>query len=69
MNYNCSHHQPSTDVLACNRRPDNMVEVLDGWNMDYNNVPDNNMDTFTFNAALVNGRLQCRLTTIMKILL
>ena len=43
-------------------RSDTEVEVLDTWNVANinDNVPDDNMDTFSFNTAIVNGRIQCR---------
>ena len=52
----------AADVLACNRMPNDEVEVLDTWNVDSGraNTPDDIMDTFAYSTSVVDGRIMCR---------
>ena len=54
--------QFAADVLACNRKSDDDMEVLDTWNIESgrNNIPDETMDTFPFSMSIEDGRIKCR---------
>ena len=37
-----------------------MVEVLDAWNTEYNNIVDDDQDTFMYTSSVEDGRIICR---------